>query len=293
MKVWMIVLLLCVVTATGHGGEAEGGCKTMLAIPDWMQEAYDKDPVSVSVCASLFTSFVPIVMLLFCPAAPSRGVLHALLAFAAGSLLGDAMLHLLPHSLEGGHGHSHSHSHDHSHGGASHVEKGVVMEFLDAAHVSVPHLLFLVGLGLFFFIEKVLRVYQGEGGGEFHGHSHGPKHTANANASTGKKSILGTAAVLNLIADTTHNFTDGITIAAGFANSFPVGISTTLAVFIHEIPHEVGDYAVLLGSGFGKKGAMLSQFVTGLGNLAGTLLMSYASKWVDGAEAYVLPSMAK
>ena len=122
-------------------------------------------------------------------------------------------------------------------------------------------------------------------GGSSHGHSHGAKSDAS------KKQVLGSSALLNLLADTTHNFTDGITIAAGFMNSLPVGISTTLAVFIHEIPHEVGDYAVLLGSGFSKSTIMMSQFVTGLGNLAGVLAMSYASQWVEGADAIVLPGM--
>ncbi|KAJ9463972.1 Histidine-rich membrane protein KE4-like protein 1 [Diplonema papillatum] len=250
----------------------------MFDIPSWVYEYYEKDKIAVSVTASLFTSLVPIFVILLCPSAPSRGVLHALLAFAAGSLLGDALLHLLPHAMAGQAGHDHGHSHGHA---PLPEALQSVAALLEKAHVSMPHLLFLVGLLLFFFLEKILRL--NHAGGHSHSHSHSAQSS---------KKVLGSHALLNLIADTAHNFTDGITIAAGFANSLPVGISTTLAVFIHEIPHEVGDYAVLLGSGFGKTGAIVSQVVTGCGSLAGTLIMCYADRWVGGADAIVLPISA-
>ena len=256
--------------AHGHGHSHGGKCN-FVEIPDWLHELYDADKAQVIISASLLTSIVPIFIILLCPASPSKGVLHALLAFAAGSLLGDAMLHLLPHSM----------------GGAPLLpEDSVVMQTLEAAHVSIPHLLFLVGFLGFMFLEKFLRLLQG---GEGHGHS----HSAPVAPTKGKgNKLLKSSAVLNLIADMTHNFTDGITIAAGFAHSLPAGVSTTLAVFVHEIPHEVGDYAVLVGSGLGKNGALLSQFATGFGNLAGALVMIYAEKLVAGAEQVVLPSMS-
>lgn len=49
--------------------------------------------------------------------------------------------------------------------------------------------------------------------------------------------------------DFIHNFTDGMAIAASYSASLPVGIATTVAVFIHEIPHEIGDMAILITSG--------------------------------------------
>ena len=72
-------------------------------------------------------------------------------------------------------------------------------------------------------------------------------------------------AILNLIADAAHNFTDGLAIAAAFSSSEALGVSTTLAVFFHEIPHEVGDFAVLMSQGFSKRAAFLAQFARVLG----------------------------
>lgn len=60
--------------------------------------------------------------------------------------------------------------------------------------------------------------------------------------------------------------------SASFYASPTIGATTTVAVFFHEIPHEVGDFALLIQSGFSKRAAMGSQFVTALGALLGTLI---------------------
>jgi zinc transporter 7 len=60
--------------------------------------------------------------------------------------------------------------------------------------------------------------------------------------------------------------------SASFYASPTIGATTTVAVFFHEIPHEVGDFALLVQSGFSKRAAMASQFVTALGALMGTLI---------------------
>lgn len=73
-------------------------------------------------------------------------------------------------------------------------------------------------------------------------------------------------------ADFTHNITDGLAMAASFYASPTVGATTTVAVFFHEIPHEVGDFALLVQSGFSKRQAMGAQFVTAVGALIGTLI---------------------
>lgn len=73
-------------------------------------------------------------------------------------------------------------------------------------------------------------------------------------------------------ADFTHNITDGLAMAASFYASPTIGATTTVAVFFHEIPHEVGDFALLVQSGFSKRAAMGAQFVTALGALLGTLI---------------------
>ena len=77
---------------------------------------------------------------------------------------------------------------------------------------------------------------------------------------------------LNLIADFTHNITDGLALSTSFYASPTLGATTTVAVFFHEIPHEVGDFALLIQSGFSKRAAMGAQFVTALGAFIGTLI---------------------
>lgn len=77
---------------------------------------------------------------------------------------------------------------------------------------------------------------------------------------------------LNLIADFTHNITDGLALSSSFYASPTIGATTTVAVFFHEIPHEVGDFALLIQSGFSKKAAMGAQFVTALGAFLGTCI---------------------
>jgi zinc transporter 7 len=73
-------------------------------------------------------------------------------------------------------------------------------------------------------------------------------------------------------ADFTHNITDGLAMSASFYASPTIGATTTVAVFFHEIPHEVGDFALLVQSGFTKRQAMGAQFVTAVGALIGTLI---------------------
>jgi len=76
-------------------------------------------------------------------------------------------------------------------------------------------------------------------------------------------------AYINLAGDMIHNFIDGIIITASYIVSIPLGISTTLAVIMHEIPQEVGDFAVLLHGGFSKKKALILNFVTALSAILG------------------------
>ncbi|KAL6715540.1 hypothetical protein ACLMJK_006501 [Lecanora helva] len=80
------------------------------------------------------------------------------------------------------------------------------------------------------------------------------------------------SAYLNLIADFTHNITDGLAMSSSFYASPTLGATTAVAVFFHEIPHEVGDFALLIQSGFSKRKAMGAQFVTALGAFLGTCI---------------------
>jgi zinc and cadmium transporter len=67
--------------------------------------------------------------------------------------------------------------------------------------------------------------------------------------------------VMSLVGDSIHNLIDGVIIAAGYMASLPAGIATTIAVILHEIPQEMGDFGVLLHGGFTKKKALLVNFL--------------------------------
>ncbi len=85
---------------------------------------------------------------------------------------------------------------------------------------------------------------------------------------------------LNLVGDGFHNFLDGLIIAAAFLTDFKLGVATSLAVVLHEIPQEIGDLGVLIFAGFKPKKALLFNFLTALtaslGALAG-ILLSYST----------------
>ncbi|KAK6041672.1 metal cation transporter, ZIP family, partial [Cooperia oncophora] len=189
-----------------------------------------------AIGATLLISAAPCFILFFIPIqdnSPSNGPwLKVLLAFGSGGLLGDAFLHLIPHAVPHGSG-SHAHSHSHSH---SHQE----------GHGHEPHDMsvggwVLAGIIAFLLVEKFVRIVRGEDG-HGHGHSHG--HSAPKSEKV--------AAYLNLVADFAHNFTDGLAIGASFIAGTTVGVVTMVTVLVHEVPHEIGDFAILIQSGYTK-----------------------------------------
>lgn len=76
---------------------------------------------------------------------------------------------------------------------------------------------------------------------------------------------------LNLVANTMDNFTHGLSLGGAFLVSLRLGVLTTFAILVHEIPHEVGDFAILLKSGFTRWHAAVFQILTAGGGLIGAL----------------------
>jgi zinc and cadmium transporter len=136
---------------------------------------------------------------------------------------------------------------------------------------TITHSIFiLLGIILFFALEKFIR-WQ-------HCHtSHPQKHPVG---------------IMNLAADAIHNFLDGIIIAAGFLTSTPLGIATSIAVILHEIPQEIGDFGVLLYSGYSKVKALLFNFLIALTSVLGALLTIYLTSYITNITKFLIPIAA-
>ncbi len=97
---------------------------------------------------------------------------------------------------------------------------------------------------------------------------------------------------LNLIGDGFHNFIDGIVIAVSFTISLKLGIVTTLAIIFHEIPQELGDFAVLVYGGFTKRKALVYNFLTALTAMVGAVAGYFISDFAQGFSNFILPLTA-
>jgi len=97
---------------------------------------------------------------------------------------------------------------------------------------------------------------------------------------------------LNLIGDGFHNFFDGMIIAASFLVSFKLGFVTTLAIILHEIPHELGNFAVLVYGGFTKKKALFFNFITALMAMVGAIAGYLINDLSKNFSSFILPLTA-
>lgn len=88
-------------------------------------------------------------------------------------------------------------------------------------------------------------------------------------------------AFMNLIGDAVHNFIDGVLIAGSFMLSIPIGIATTIAVILHEIPQEMGDFGVLLHAGMKPRKALMFNFLSALTAVAGALVVLIIGQSID------------
>lgn len=176
------------------------------------------------------------------------GLVPHLVSFAIGSLLGAAFLGLLPHALS-------------------------------SPSVDDFHPLFLtvlLGLLSFFLLEKLV-LWRHCHSDHCEAHS-GLEHAENKEA-TGLMVLLG---------DGMHNFVDGVLIAAAFMTDTHLGIVTALAIAAHEIPQEVGDFVVLLHSGFSRGKALLFNVLASLTTIVGALLAYWSLSDMQEVLPYVL-----
>jgi zinc and cadmium transporter len=210
-------------------------------------------------------------LFLLVPEAAGRRLLPHFVSYATGALLGAALLALLPEAMEG-------------------VGPG-------GAHAIGAAL--LVGLGVFFVIEKLVLWWHTHANGhghEAHGHAadahdhshahdHGDGHAHNDGHDHGRAAASG---VLVIIGDSVHNALDGVLIAAAFLTSFPLGLVTTFAVAAHEIPHRVGDFAILVHSGMSRGRALVMNMATGLTSIIGGIAAYFGLQRAIGTLPYAL-----
>lgn len=97
---------------------------------------------------------------------------------------------------------------------------------------------------------------------------------------------------MTLIGDSLHNFLDGLLIAGSFVVDIHLGIVTTIAITLHEIPQEIADFGVLIHSGFKKNKALLLNFLIALMALVGALFGYFATEATETIEQYILPAAA-
>jgi zinc and cadmium transporter len=188
------------------------------------------------------------VAFLWIPEPRATRMLPHFVSFATGALLGAALLALLPEAIAGA---------------------GIA-----GAHAIGVTL--VVGLGVFFVIEKLVLWWHTRADDEaLPGHEHSLQHDRNGHghdSHTGHSHARDRASgVLVLVGDSLHNALDGVLIAAAFLTSVSLGLVTTLAVAAHEIPHRVGDFAILVQSGMSRARALVLNFATGLASVIGAI----------------------
>src|SRR5262245_16425568 len=181
------------------------------------------------------------------PDGPRSRVLPHLVSFATGTLLGASLLALLPQAVET------------APAGSAH---GIGIALA-------------AGIGAFFILEKLVlwRHSHSEEYADHGAHHHHHDHRDKASA------------FLVLVGDSIHNALDGVIIAAAFLSDTKLGIVTSVAIMAHEIPQEVGDFAVLLNSGMSRGRALFWNLATTLTSMIGGTIAYFAL----GSSLSILP----
>jgi zinc and cadmium transporter len=166
-----------------------------------------------------------------------RSWISRIVSFAVGALLGAVFLELLPQALETG----------------------------NAERVMVT---VLAGLLAFFALEKLVLWRHAHGHAE---HEDGADESEHEHALHAHGADQGRSGLMILIGTSVHNFCDGVVIAAAFLASTALGVATTVAIVAHAVPQQVGDFAVLVHSGFARKRALAYNVAVGIATLVGAL----------------------
>lgn len=186
-----------------------------------------------------------------------RRVIFILVSVATGALLGDAFIHLVPEAFE------------------------------NSVDPRMSSLLIIGGIIAFFVLEKFLYWH----------HEHGEQNVAEyeeyeRGETTKRVHPTRPVGTMILVSDGFHNFLDGIIIAVSFMAGTEVGIATTIAIILHEIPQEIGDFGVLLHAGFTKARALFLNFISALFAVLGAAFAFLFSGYAADFNSFMLPLAA-
>jgi zinc and cadmium transporter len=177
-----------------------------------------------------------------------------LVSYAIGALLGAAFLEVIPHAFEQGEPHE--------------------------AAAAI-----LGGIFAFFVLEKLL-LWR-------HCHTENCEvHDPHEAGRSGGVHDHGRSGALIVVGDSVHNFVDGVLIAAAFLQSTELGIVTAVAIIAHEIPQEVGDFVILLHSGYSKGRALAMNVLSSVATIAGGVLGYFALSFLEGIQTTLLGIVA-
>lgn len=197
-----------------------------------------------TLLASAAATIVSILLAAVVSFGPLSRMVERLVSFSAGMLMGTALLHLLPESAHMG--------------GEIH-------------NISIALLVGLVG----FFILERLSLLRHDHHHELDGHDHPHGHDAKAAGQGGWTLLIGS---------TIHAFADGILIAAAFYADPFLGVLTAAAIATHEVPQQIGNFLVLLNSGFSRSKALFFNVLTGCGALLGAVtgffFLAVTADWI-------------
>lgn len=244
----------------------------------------EMSPLAWIVSTSLLGGALSVLIAAFFALNAQRKWVPMLVSYAIGALLGAVFLEILPHAIE------------------------------EAPSPEAMTGTVLFGILLFFTLEKLVLWRHCHGdhceAHALHDAAHCPDtHAVSEPTKTVKFTAVaqkapslnahrhshhhdehdqGRSGMMIMIGDTFHNFVDGILIAAAFMVDVQVGLVTALAIIAHEIPQEVGDFLILLHSGYSKKQALLFNLFSSLATMVGGLLAYFALQTVQHWVPYIL-----
>ena len=165
-----------------------------------------------------------------------------LVSLSAGTLLGDAFIHLIPEA------------------------------YREIPNQALPAIYILSGILTFFILEKFI-------------------HWRHCHKIASQDHPHPFSYVI-LVGDSAHNLIDGMIIAASFLVSIPIGVATTLAVILHEIPHEIGNFGSLVYGGFSRSKALIFNFLSALAAVLGAVIVLSINYDIANITSFLIPFAA-